>query len=616
MKPIYYKSLLAVALLLVCDNVWGESYTITFKVADGNNNGIATSTSSSDIVSEESAIYLTGNVVTANSAYYGNYGLKLGTSSNSGQIKVNLSEAGCVTPTSIVVRAKRYNSDKSTKITLNGCTAQDLTGDFGNYTFSITSKITYLELTSSKGSGTNSAPYCWVESITVNYGNSAPSALEMSTIICTAHSDESLTFGWSEVEHATGYEVTFDDGDPQEITETSYTATALTPNTSYTISVKAIGDGTTYTTSDAETCTHSTDMYAAGPENCLYELSFPDDNWQNNNLSSYQLSWTAIIDSHEWTIANFNNYNWNKWTYIKAGRNGEASVASITTQITESVGRVVVTVDEVTASKINSTKLYVASDATFSENVQEIAVAAAKGDLTYVVPNPTENQYYKLVYDCAKGTSNGFIQISSVKYYDANTQTFSKTISSYKMATLCLSFNAQAPQGVKVYQALADGDAAIALSRVEDGIIPANTGVIVYADVDASTEFTFTETASVSATDFGSNCLKGVNSKTAYDAVDGYNATSYDYYAMMVVNDVVEFCLVEGGSYAANTAYLCLPKQAPVASPYLTINGETTGVKVIGTPATSDVIYDLTGRRVERAEKGIYIVNGKKMYVK
>ena len=135
------------------------SYTITFKTGNGDGSSASTSTACSTIVSDGSS-YLSGNLVTATNVYYnGGSGLKLGTSSGAGVLKMNL--AANVTPTSVVVRAKRYNSTKAATIAVNGKTAQSVTADFANYTFNITEKITYLQLNSSK--------YLWVESVTVNY---------------------------------------------------------------------------------------------------------------------------------------------------------------------------------------------------------------------------------------------------------------------------------------------------------------------------------------------------------------------------------------------------------------------------------------------------------------
>ncbi len=136
-----------------------KSYTITFSTGSGDGTTVSTNTQCSTIVSEGSN-YLSGNVDEATKVYYGGeYGLKLGASKDGGTIKMNL--ASSVTPTSIVVSAKRYNSGKAATLKVNGSSTQNLTSNFANYTFSITSSISYLELVSSK--------YCWIASITVNY---------------------------------------------------------------------------------------------------------------------------------------------------------------------------------------------------------------------------------------------------------------------------------------------------------------------------------------------------------------------------------------------------------------------------------------------------------------
>lgn len=157
---------------------------------------------------------------------------------------------------------------------------------------------------------------------------------------------------------------------------------------------------------------------AAGATN-TYTLTFPDDNSANNKIGAYDKSWTAKIGNNSWTISNFNNNNWNNnWTYIKCGRKGNASVGTITTDwaIEEAIEKVIVTIDKATASNVNSTKLEVATDAAFTQNVQTIDLPIATGTMTYNVPTPAENCYYRLTYDCASGSGNGLVQISKVVY--------------------------------------------------------------------------------------------------------------------------------------------------------------------------------------------------------
>ena len=157
------KLLLKTLLLLLClivgsGSAWAD-YTITFSTGSGDGTSASTSTSCSAIVSSGSS-YLSGNLVTATNVYYnGGDGLKLGKSSGAGTIKMNL--ASSVTPTSIVVNAKLYNSSKSATLKVNGSATQSVSSSFSDLTFNITSTTSYLELVSSK--------YIWIKSITVNY---------------------------------------------------------------------------------------------------------------------------------------------------------------------------------------------------------------------------------------------------------------------------------------------------------------------------------------------------------------------------------------------------------------------------------------------------------------
>lgn len=164
-------------------------------------------------------------------------------------------------------------------------------------------------------------------------------------------------------------------------------------------------------------------------------LSFPDDNSASNKVGGYyktvvdgvvteDLVWDAKIGEDTWSITNFNNNNWKDWAYIKCGSKNAPTVASIATAfaIDKAIASVVVTIDKVsTPEKINSVKLLVASDQTFStitETVEEsdITTNFKKGSYTFKINSPAANKYYKIVFDIQKTGSNGIIQISKVEY--------------------------------------------------------------------------------------------------------------------------------------------------------------------------------------------------------
>ncbi len=97
----------------------------------------------------------------------------------------------------------------------------------------------------------------YLKSITINPGEPASEAtpLVMGSISCDNSGvyENSLTFSWNAVSGADGYQVSTDGisfGATQN--ERTYTLSGLDPGTSYSIWVKAIGDGTNYTTSEAK----------------------------------------------------------------------------------------------------------------------------------------------------------------------------------------------------------------------------------------------------------------------------------------------------------------------------------------------------------------------------
>ena len=152
-------------------------------------------------------------------------------------------------------------------------------------------------------------------------------------------------------------------------------------------------------------------------------LSFPDDNMDNNKISSYTSDWLAKIGDYSWTITAFNNNSWKDWKYIKCGSKNTATVASIATvtPIPDKVTKVIVTFDKISASdKIKSASLIVASDAEYATVLETVPMtlenASAAVAKEYVVSSPAEGAYYKLVFDMDKTSSNGTIQISKIEY--------------------------------------------------------------------------------------------------------------------------------------------------------------------------------------------------------
>lgn len=101
----------------------------------------------------------------------------------------------------------------------------------------------------------------------------APVKLTMSDITCSAQTENSLTFTWTAVTNANGYEVSCN-GKTETVSNSTltYTVTGLAATTEYTISIKACGDGTNYSNSEPKTQIGTTSAVQGGDSTGGYTL--------------------------------------------------------------------------------------------------------------------------------------------------------------------------------------------------------------------------------------------------------------------------------------------------------------------------------------------------------
>lgn len=157
-------------------------------------------------------------------------------------------------------------------------------------------------------------------------------------------------------------------------------------------------------------------------ETPLYTCLFGSD--YNKGNSSYTESWTATNNNFTWNIVNFNNNNNNsQWKgQIKCGNKTAASIATITTStaINEVIDRVTVKIDAITTSKVNSISLVTSKTENFdaSNCIETKSVTAATGDQSVILDKPEAGLYYRLIFDCQKGSANGLVTLSAIKYYE------------------------------------------------------------------------------------------------------------------------------------------------------------------------------------------------------
>ena len=178
-------------------------------------------------------------------------------------------------------------------------------------------------------------------------------------------------------------------------------------------------------------------------------------------------------------------------------------------------------------------------------------------------------------------------------------------------ATYYLPFAAKAPEGVKAYAGTVS-NGSVKLTEYANGVIPANTGVLLVSDNATSATFTLANDADVTAID---NDIKGVNALTELTNVKN----SEQVRIFSTKDGVAGFYKPNSNitSLAANKAYVMAP--ATEGALALNFGGNVTGINSVSDNAAMPnnvVIYDLAGRRVSHAVKGVYVINGKKIIVK
>ena len=182
------------------------------------------------------------------------------------------------------------------------------------------------------------------------------------------------------------------------------------------------------------------------------------------------------------------------------------------------------------------------------------------------------------------------------------------TITSAGYATFYAPVAVNIPDGVKAYTVSVNEDGWADLEEIFISFSP-NVGVVLAAE-----EGTYNLPISEDDTVYEGNALRGTVAATYI---------TDDAYVLGIVNNEVGFYTAtknQQGNTAwknnSHKAYLPDPATAEgVASYSFRFEGATTAIENVEVE-NAGVIYDLTGRQVNAVERGIYIINGKKVLVK
>ena len=190
----------------------------------------------------------------------------------------------------------------------------------------------------------------------------------------------------------------------------------------------------------------------------------------------------------------------------------------------------------------------------------------------------------------------------------ASSASYEMTVNSYGASTLMLPFDAALPDGVSAWTLnYSSGDKVTATTA---DAITANTPVLINANAG---NYTFTATdATIDPVSQASGALTGVYATTNvnYD-------TDNSYILWANAENPIGFYKSNNSTVAAYRAYLTAEGAGARSLSIVFGDEETTGVNSMNNVqcTMNNKVYDLQGRHVAQPTKGLYIVNGKKVFV-
>ncbi len=164
---------------------------------------------------------------------------------------------------------------------------------------------------------------------------------------------------------------------------------------------------------------------------------------------------------------------------------------------------------------------------------------------------------------------------------------------------------AHLPSGLTAYYASAVDASSVTLTKAT-AAVPAETGLILKGTANKAYSIPF----AASGTALSGNKLVGCTSEKVLEANESY-------YVLVSNSGTAEFqSLAEhGATIPAGKAYLNAAAGARLS---IVFEDESTGISTIENANIlgNGAIYNLNGQRVEKAQKGLYIIDGKKVMMK
>lgn len=260
---------------------------------------------------------------------------------------------------------------------------------------------------------------------------------------------------------------------------------------------------------------------------------------------------------------------------------------------------------------------------------QEVKGTSANGVVTYNFPE--ENGYFTIKNNNSKNA--GYISSIKVYYstspseptYTANTLTFKASNKEGNWATFSNDDVTFFNDDVIVNTVVVENNSLVSLAldkttaniggkEVTGYYVPAKTGVLVYS-ADETVTYYVVKNKEVAPVDGDFNMLKPASEKMT----EGFKfyKLAYDNYTEKTGLGFY-WGAAEGGAFTVKPglAYLAVPQAQAANVKGFSFDGTQTGINGVEATTAKGAIYNLNGQRVEKAQRGIYIQNGKKFIVK
>lgn len=264
----------------------------------------------------------------------------------------------------------------------------------------------------------------------------------------------------------------------------------------------------------------------------------------------------------------------------------------------------------------SSARGFVVMPTKYQGDKAESASTGNLGSASYMGPeNPTSTaELTSNVTSFKIYATGGAIYLSQIEVVYEKPMDYTLKVGSTGWSTLYLGLDATIPDGVTCYTISSIANETATLTPIATGTLPAHTGVIINAT--PNTQYAFRYKNSYGGSEGISNLLEGSFNDTRI---------SGGGYVLSILDGVVGLYAAKltNGTFLNNANKAYLPASAVPAS--LQSNGlrfkvdDNTNIEYQDTTLYYNqqptIIYDLMGRRVEHMQKGIYIVNGRKVIV-